>query len=558
MTATQAVRQTTMAEPLERLAAFLVDLQVVLLLGGVATSRVRLYLSDAVLLDDHETWLMNGLLLVLIFYLVALAYETITQKLFQGTVGKRLFALSLQNSVANQALEFEQVLLRASLKWASWPWLLPLLGILKHPQRLALHDRTCATVVTSAASSIEPPTRGELFLASGVKVAFWLLLTTGVLTAVLRFAVWKDSARTRLVEVDSHPTEVCGLGPNRGSLSVKAHLTDLLMRHVTGDVTEDCFAAELDRATSSKALSLKGKLLTSEEWSLIYFARSIRTSDDPHMSRRYLDLSCKVEPLSDACRVVGLVNGDHIPPVTSSASATTELSALWKLRLDLRKRDFASALEALNFVQLPSWGARFLTESRAQALSGLGRLGEAEQLLAVSEAWGPRLSLQEFSFELCLAQTRKSCDNRESRSCQLALSLIRSQAPATETRDLVNYRLHRCGVSDGPNRSQFKSISTLAEAENAFLSNRRSKGLQLLREAFDQTENVVVEEEVIVRALSQIKTRHELYDWKGPIQKFLKGGSPQRILELAQRVPSGDLERATPVFRSPAAQRSDK
>ncbi|MCB0411904.1 MAG: RDD family protein, partial [Bdellovibrionales bacterium] len=158
-----------MAHPWDRLAAFFLDLFVVLSpVVMFLVSPFRRKLLEAVLLNNESEFLLMGVFMVVISLFTFWAYEFLAVGIYGTTLGKKFFALKVVNVHTGGKPSIETSLIRASILIIEVLLVFPLFTVFSHPLRRMFHDRVGDTFVMTLKGKPAVPQVWEISIARGL------------------------------------------------------------------------------------------------------------------------------------------------------------------------------------------------------------------------------------------------------------------------------------------------------------------------------------------------------------------------------------------------------
>lgn len=547
------------AEPLDRFAAFLLDIQAIALMTTALNAPLRLLAMEWGILQNETAATVASMLALSVFWVTAVMYETVATQFLGGTFGKILFSLQV---VGLETMPTWHVTLRRSvLKWMSLVWLLPLLGILSDSRRRTLYDRAYDTLVvkrsrkSAEASASAAPTIREVRLAGGVAVSAWgvifLLVGLFVYEASLIVGGARGPSKKQFSTV-----KLCGSKIGQVLEEGSFGIDEALMSYTLDIIDEKC----LEEITSEVLVRAKDKGYLSEELTAkTYLARSFVHFKSPELSDQYLESICEVSSSSEACAVAGLISAqaesedvelgapvsEDLSVHLKNARGQSALGKLWALQFKMRHSDFQEALDILDELQslrLASWLSAPFAQKRVQALNGMARFSEAEQVLLTA---APLVEPREYGVlarGLCLDRLTESCDSLESVSCRESLPLLEDRSVRGELPDVLRLRVSECSRTLGlpeVDGSEIESevVLQIVQAQSQYLKGHRAEALDLLHDAYSRATTARLERELIQTALKWVRSSKELSAWAPLIREHRREPSIKlALIELKESI----------------------
>ncbi len=295
--------EESLAAPIDRLAAFVADLVILLPIAGLLIAPFRRQAQEARVLGSDPQWLLALGSAAIAGVIAVTLYQTIFVALFGGTPGKlalRLRVVSVFSGGRPRPIEAFQ----RSLVWcfevlfAGIPWL----AVFSNERRRPWHDRAGDTAVISLTSRRKAglATLPEISMASGFQSA---ALAMVALVATIHINEFRLSAASdaALIAEQEEEGRLCGSvrealkeWPERKGTVVKDRLEAALALYSADELDANCLDAEANYA-----------LWREGEKPLAYLAKALVTGDH-EKSDGYFEKTCAGDDDSDACKMATL------------------------------------------------------------------------------------------------------------------------------------------------------------------------------------------------------------------------------------------------------------
>ncbi len=452
-----------MAAPVDRLAAVMADLVIIIPIASLFSAPFRRKLQLAELLQDTTGVIEAFGFLLGALILTYVAYQTIFLSRWGTTPGKRILGLYVGSIGSGDAPTPKQAALRA------WFWCvgvmlacLPWLGVLSNFKRRPWHDRIADTEVFVIDSKIGVPTPDlrEQSIAGGLQ-SMVLCLVFAMFVAVfgqmgrqtdkdiLRFGA-APSAHPFLCEEVSESYEGWLTRDGKKPSRLEVALTLYAAESVSGD----CLQTEADYSLWNQGDKAKA-----------YLAKAIVT-DDEEAAEAYAAKVCESKGGEALCQLskLALSPEEHEPIVddlVKTAAASEPFYSVFFIRSLMNLGRYREALSFLDKGSPHKRMAHFFAEGRAQALWNLSLKDQARLALKSSlEGLEPseRISLARWS---CDVESARACTAEAVSSCELLSGAVKSSPAELEDQKLALtwVRSEECLAGTKVDYKQMKSVA---------------------------------------------------------------------------------------------------
>ncbi len=418
----QLANEIRLARPLDRLAAAIVDVFVVLAPVYVLVSApFKRWLTTSYMLGSEPDFVMTLSMMLLVGMSLVMIYQTVALYFFSTTLGKRLFDLKVV-SVFNHKVRLWDFFIRSVL-WMMELLLLglPWLAVFSNPRRRPLHDKVCDTVVVSRSDTgVSEPMAWERGLVGMVFAAAAGLFAVSMFIQV-REVFQKLKMEESFAALVSKEPEQCeavtrNLESEDAANESEAHsrLQTAMLLYASGVVDRSCLEAEV-HYESSKRQSIAP---------LTYLAQAFVYADEAEVSNAYLDQVCSMEPQSAECAMSRLVGAwsesdwQLVEDILRSSPEGSGYLEIWGVRHYMKQAKYVEALSKLDSLLTRKPVKEFSLVQRVKALQSLYR--EPEALSAYQQAMSvlPSEESRDLSAWLCSHQLQNSCKALSGIACK--------------------------------------------------------------------------------------------------------------------------------------------
>lgn len=420
-----------LARPLDRLAATIIDVGVVLtpiffLLGA----PLKRGLTLGILVNSESDMLTAISGLGVLAFVLSVVYQAVSLYLFGMTFGKRVLAVRVVPVFRDQSLTFTDCLVRATTWTLELALLgLPWLAVFANPRRRVLHDRVSDTVVVALANEVATaPTPTERSL---VRATFAIVTALGLAVGVnaLRGATESlraESALLAMSDKNLHECEVVGENVGAGD---HARLNRAMTLYAAGLADRSCLESEVEREA---AMDVPVAPVT-------YLAQAFVHADDAEVSNSYLDQVCSDAPDGPECamsQLVGSWSEENWPAVEQTLKTAPRGSGyleVWGVRHYMKQARYGEALALLDDLIARHELADFSLGQRVKALFNSFRESEAQAALTQALVALPEGDGHDLGAWMCAQQLQNGCAALEAPACRALSSKDISFADPNET-----------------------------------------------------------------------------------------------------------------------------
>lgn len=413
-----------LARPLDRLAAVIVDMFIVL--GPIyilLSAPFKNWMTTSVLSGSGGEMesLVAGMLGIAVGLVVI--YQTFFHYFFRATLGKMLFDLRISPMFEGERLACWDCFVR------SWLWIaqvfclgIPFLTIFSNGKRRPLHDRVCDSIILSRTNAgVKSPAGWERGLVRGA-FAFAITLAMVVLLAQVRseLGAVKSDALSSLLEREISACEVVSSTLENsgevGSGSEDPHfrLSKAMTLYAAGLADRSCLEAEVEHELASQV----------PVGALTYLAQAFVYADDPETSNSYLDEVCESSPGSVECHMSNVVSKwseedwESVEEALAKAPRGSGYLEIWGVRHFMKQAQYPRALALLDNYLTERPLAEFAMVQRVKALFNSYRESEAESALMQALSALPQTESHDLTAWVCAQQLQNGCENLERPACR--------------------------------------------------------------------------------------------------------------------------------------------
>lgn len=431
---------TSLARPLDRLAAVIVDLFIVL--GPIyvlLSAPFKNWMTTNILSgsgSEMET-LIAGMIGIAIGLVVV--YQTFFTFFFRGTLGKLLFDLRIQPMFEGERISAWDCFIR------SWLWIgqlfllgIPFLAIFSNSKRRPVHDRITDTIVVSRTNAgVKAPAIWERGLIRG-SFAVMLIFGLAVLLMQLRgelgdkvdahFAAFAEREAGACEVVNKNMEEAAEEGDEAKSGDEHQRLNKAMTLYAAGLADRPCLEAEVEREMAQQV----------PVGPITYLAQAFVYADDPETSNSYLDEVCEGQPDSVECHMSQVVSKwseedwESVENALEKAPKGSGYLEIWGVRHFMKQAQYGRALALLNSSLTDRSLGEFSMVQRVKALFNSYREQEAEAALMQAVSSLPAEAGHELTSWVCAQQLQNGCSALEAPSC----AQMRKDIGSVETHEI--------------------------------------------------------------------------------------------------------------------------
>lgn len=485
--------QFPVAFPMDRLAAFLVDVTILFVTGSLLIAPLQRKIKAAQLVSESEVMFMGLLLVFLVAGILAVIYQTVFVGWRGQTIGKRIFGLKVVDIWSGKNPKWSESFFRSVLWWFDiLIGAIPTLGVYSDPLRRTFHDRVSNTIVISLRGrGAKPPEGNEISVVKAIFVAIYLLGFVVVFeeTRMMLQALQADES-THLLEMMSpvqceNVTKAMKDWPQEAGLTPSRISVGLAM-FAAGLIEEECLNQEA-----------YSEFRNGKNHELAYLARAFVTSDDSGLSDQYLEKVCSVNAESQACRlseVISLWTEREWDKASEGFSKLLPDSSVfirtWAIKHYEKIKDYASELKVIDTLWPLEGLSAFLSSHRAISLWGLHRYDEARvaaRAAVENLSEEKRLGLAGW---MCYHELENSCNTNS--VCDFFSQQVQSKSLSFDLYAVTYVKLKECqnefNAEDLAASSDNEAVINLIEGMEWLHKKDIDKANSSFKEAIDRSE----------------------------------------------------------------------
>lgn len=412
----------SLARPLDRLAAAIIDVCVLLLpLYILLSAPLKKWMMTAFILGSEPDFVATGLAMFFLAISILVIYQTICHYYYGATIGKRIYDLRVVPMFAGEKLSFWNHGLRSCL-WVGEFLLLgiPWLAVFSNPKRRTLHDRMCDTVVvTRAPTGVAGPMDWERAvvrtLFAGILAFFALAGAIQVRGTIDKLKMEKSLAA--IVDRDLGDCEVVSASVSEDSSDPHHRLKTAMTLYAAGLADRSCLESEVE-GEIAKQIPVAP---------ITYLAQAFIYADDAEISNSYLDEVCEQAPGTVECSMSQLVTSwsdedwETVAEILKAAPKGSGYMEVWGIRHYMKQAQYGNAISALDDLLSNRELAEFSLVQRVKALFNFYKEPEAiaafqQAVLALQPEQGDDLGAW-----MCSQQLQESCTATSGVVCKKTL-----------------------------------------------------------------------------------------------------------------------------------------
>ncbi|MFK8137155.1 MAG: RDD family protein [Bdellovibrionales bacterium] len=492
-----------LANPMDRLAAFIIDMIISLSISSVLTSAFMRSMQQAQLLEQLPDLIFWALLSLLIHLLVYVSYCGLMLARFGYTIGKKVFHIQVKHIWKDQKLSFPQAVLRSAYQLFEIPFVLPLSAVFVDSKRRIWHDRvTDSIVVSSSSRAMGSPSRQEKSFVKGFVTPVYFLffvLAGGLVSKAISFwhseRDWLADLATNLPHCEAVLDEAQNWPQESGR---KADTLIVALGLYSADlISKSCLLSEADIAF---------RLNKKPEYA--YLAKAFVHDDKSELSNRYLLKICDESPDSRSCKFSRLISfwadsdwekSDRVLQDILPGSETFIRN--WAVKHYIARGHFDRASEILDSL-IPYTGiANFISEHRTHVL---WEMGYQDAAVVSAKSILPNLTVigqREMRSWICLQMANSSCEKVDVGICSEVIDWEPIASKFSETESLAMLGVGSCegmSVIEISNKIS-KDSTTMTRLFLRSLQENRMDRLGLLKAGVNGNMPPVVTSELIHR-----------------------------------------------------------
>lgn len=532
---------SAMARPLDRLAAAIVDIFVLIVPVYILLSApLKRVLTASFILGAESDFVSMLLMMISLAMSLIIAYQSLAHYFFGATLGKVLFDLRVRPVFAGGKLGFGASFGR------SFFWVceclcfgLPMLSVFSNSKRRPLHDRISDTCVISIAhSGVKAPLHWERGLVRGFLgacILFGLMLATLQVRRILEKMKVEHGLAALIAREESDCEVVSRNFPEDVEDEGHSRLELAMSLYAAGLAERSCLEAELEREMA-RQLPAAG---------ITYLAQAFVNADDAEVSNSYLDQVCEDSPGTVECAMSKVVNKwseedwESVESLLGSADQGSGYLEVWAVRHYMKQANYQEALNYLNALTSHRELVDFSLVQRVRALYDLFREPEAEAALAQALPVLSKEDGEEISAWMCAQQLQNGCGALEKVACHgipaakelgeidfehSSTALSRLMALECHSEHAMDYLTFSEAVHDGDWKNFFRANLKHQRADN-------HAAFKLYAEVINSNSTPEVLRVEAVRRLAQFASRQQLASvvemWRGFESKesWIKAGN---------------------------------
>ena len=379
---TETAGSDLLASPLDRLAAAIIDLSVILFpIIILLSAPIKRVLMSSVLTQNELLFAMSLLGMGVVALVTVVAYQTLFTHFLGGTIGKKIFHLKVVNIWGEEKVSLSDSFFR-SVVWTVETLLLliPHLSVFSDSRRRPLHDRVANTmVINPSRKSVLPPnifevTFAKAILSSVAAIVLVILIQQLILVGQsLNENEYLTSLMGEGVELCEEVDWAMETWPTVEKNGVDGRVKVALALFAAGEATKDCLKTEVSFFQANNKV----------ESPVAYLGQAFVHSADSERSNQYLQRICKVEPYSPSCAMARIVENwsdsawdDVDLGFTSMGEKPPIHISVWAIRHYTKQRKYEKAASFLDQLSPQKALAGFLGLYRVKVLWGLHKRSE--------------------------------------------------------------------------------------------------------------------------------------------------------------------------------------
>ncbi len=418
------VKSDLLANPLDRLAASIIDLSVILLpIIILLSSPLKRVLMSSVLMQNELLFILSLGGMGLVAVATVILYQALFVHFFSGTIGKKIFYLKIVNIWGEERVSLSDAFSR-SIVWTLETALLmiPHLSVFSDSRRRPLHDRVANTMVIN-------PSRKSVLPPNIFEVTFAKVIVSSVLAIALVILIQQLILLGQSLNDNEYLSSLMGEGSGlceevdwafetwpifeKSGNDVRVKVA--LALFAAGEASKECLKKEVAFFQSNNKV----------ESPVAYLGQAFVFSSDSERSNKYLQRICIVEPYSPSCAMAKIVENwsdssweDVDMGFTSMGNQPPIHISVWAIRHYTKQRQFEKAAGFLDQLSPQKALAGFLSLYRVKVLWGMHKRSEVRVIANTAMENLPqedRLQLsswmcrREFYNDQCGAFLRGSC-----------------------------------------------------------------------------------------------------------------------------------------------------
>ncbi len=286
----------------DRVAAFVVDLIFVYIVGNLFSAPIKRKLEESVLFDADGASVLYATLIFLTFAIIFLIYHSFGVYFFKKTIGKRLFQIEVKSIWEDRKIDFKTSFFRAFFKGVSCLCLgIPFLALFYDKNRRVFHEKFTETYTLSQKRFSPEPTRVEVLW---VHIIYAVVLAQVSMFVMFQVKDAQDKYAT-VSEMLTYPEYLCDAVTEAKDSWVIQSETDREPTRLEIGLTlfnanlidGDCLSLEAQRALSFE-----------EELDKAYLALGLVHQGYADLSNNYIEKVCEYDVNGEPCLLIQLMD----------------------------------------------------------------------------------------------------------------------------------------------------------------------------------------------------------------------------------------------------------
>jgi uncharacterized RDD family membrane protein YckC len=399
-----------MARPVDRLAAVIVDVSVLLVpIFILLSAPFKRWLMASFILGSEPDFLAMLLIMAFMGVVLVVSYQATFHYFMGATLGKMLFNLRVKPAFANDRLTFFSCVGRSLVWILEFVFLgLPLLSVFTNRQRRTLHDRISDTCVVAqdGAGTIAPNYLERGLVRGFVGACILFLGLIGTVQAHHIFDKMKvEHGLSAAFEKEFGECEVVSKNISSDDDGDHARLELAMSLYAAGLAERSCLELELEREMSAQ-VSVGG---------ITYLAQAFVNADDAEVSNSYLDQVCEDGPHTVECTMSKVVSRwseedwGAVEELLGHADRGSGYLEVWAVRHHMKQGHYQEALAFLDSLSDHRELAEFSLVQRVKAYYDSYKAPEAQVALAQALPSLPKEDADDISAWMCAQDLQNGC-----------------------------------------------------------------------------------------------------------------------------------------------------
>lgn len=540
-----------LAEPIDRLAAFIVDMGIIFLICTLILAPVQRRMQEAQFINDFHGIIFNIFLSWIIVFLLLVIYWTFFTFHSGTTIGKRIFQIKVVSLWPQHTLSLWDAVVRSIVHFFELCFIgIFHFSIFSDPRRRLLHDRLSNTIVVSTSyRKSNYPKRIEAICANLLFV-FIFIVFLGSIT----FKIYKGTEYIGLNQDEVKNCDIIEDASKDWPNKEKTRLSVALGLYAAGVIGEECLQRETYHSFRNE-----------EEMPNAYLAKAFLNSHHTELSNLYIQYICQRYEESESCKFTQIMDlwvgekwegaKEQLQHILPDASAHVKI---WSIKYFKKIKDYNGVLELIEELWPAKYLSEFLGSQRIIALYGVERENESETVFQSIFEYLDNKERYELASWLCYNQLNRSCANLEKSSCSLIQKEKRYfNSEISHLHFLLDIKLDSCLgyeksyknlISKSLSPSLKSYISSLVFEKEGKINQAKKKLKSLIKE---EPENSIISHGAKIKFLDLITESDELekyqkewmrswsiisWDWKTVGQKLMKKLNEKGLHELSLKL----------------------